>query len=166
MDYRFKKYTKQLNIMLLTVEDDRETLDLLEEIFKENGFENCKFFTDPQEAISEINEGSSICILDYWLRAGLTGLKVLKEIKKKNPDCYVIGFTGNHDFKRMREWFNEGLNKLVDKDEAGYIDELIKYVKDAIEKIKDDFEWHASLLKEIEDMKKRREERHESAINR
>lgn len=163
---RLQKYTKQLTIMLLSVEDDRETLDLLEEIFRENGFDNCKFFTNPQDAIEAINEEPSICILDYWLRPDLTGLEVLKRVKEKNKDCYVIGFTGNHDFKKMREWFNQGLNKLVDKDEAGYLNELITYVREAIAKLKDDFEWHASLLKEIEDMKKRREARHESTANR
>lgn len=150
--------------MILSVEDDRDTLELLEDIFKENGFENCKFFTDSNEAIKAIDADSwSIFILDYKLGGGITGLDVLKKARSINKNSYVIGFTGMRDLKVIRRWVNEGLNKWVDKNEQGYIGELVEYVREAIKNIKEDFDFHTELLKEITDFKTRRSE---SSFNR
>src|SRR5687768_203124 len=128
---RLKKYTKQLNIMLLSVEDDTDMLELLEDIFKENGFENCKFFTDPREALKIVNDEPSICILDYRLLPDLTGLDVMEKVKEINSDCFFIGFTAMQDREVMRRWVNKGLNRWVDKNTPNHLQELVDFVKEA-----------------------------------
>lgn len=160
---RLHKYTKQLNIMILSLEDDKDTLELMEHEFRDNGFEleNCKFLTDPVAAIEEMKktgDSPAICILDYSLPGGMTGLSVLKEVKAVNRDCMFIGFTGMQNLRLLREWVNSGLHKWVDKNEPGYLAELTEYVREAIGKIKDDFEWHAFLANEITTMKAKRNE--------
>lgn len=135
--------------MTYILDDEEDVVQMLQDIFKDKGFDNCKFFTKASELLENLNESVHICILDYLLPGGLSGMDVLRKIKAVNKDCYVIGFTGYENYHKIRQWVNEGLYKLVDKNEPGYLEELAQYVKEAMDRIKDDFDWHASLLKKI-----------------
>lgn len=85
------------------------------------------------------------------LPEGMDGIKVLRKVKEVNKDCICIGFTGYANYNVIRDWFNEGLYKLVDKNKPDYLTELTKYVGDAVDRIKEDFEWHSKLLVKIQE---------------
>src|SRR5687768_3630718 len=114
---RLKKYNQQLNIMVYVVDDEEDTLNVVKEELEKAGFENCKYLTSSNDFINRLDEPIHICILDFYF-PGMDGIEILDKVRERNKDCYVIGFSGLSDPKKIRSWFNAGLRKLVDKNES------------------------------------------------
>lgn len=146
---RLKKYHQQLNIMTYILDDEEDVLGLLEGVFKEHGFDNCRFFTKADELLVNLNEPVHICILDYTFPGGLTGIDVLEKVKEVNPECYFIGFSGLQDYRKIIQWVNAGLRKIVNKNNENYLRELTDFVKEAVKFVKDDFDFHSSIANKI-----------------
>jgi DNA-binding NtrC family response regulator len=47
-------------------------------------------YTSVKDCLRNLKEDTNIAFLDYYLGEGITAMDVLKEMKKKNPDCKVI----------------------------------------------------------------------------
>ncbi len=74
---------------LAIIDDERPTLKIMKTILDKVGYE-CSVFDNPKTAFEKIkSEKIDVIITDYKMPE-VTGLEVLKKIKSKNPDKYVI----------------------------------------------------------------------------
>ena len=150
----FKKYLQPLNIMTYVLDDDKDMLEILEQIFKENGFDQCNFFTEGKDFIEKLNENVHVCIVDHNLNNGVSGLEVARKARELNDECYIVAMTGTHDPKVIIKYINEcGVRYWVDKDKPRYMDELAVYVKKIIPAIKSRFELMSFVLKGRNELK-------------
>jgi DNA-binding NtrC family response regulator len=83
-----------MNINVMLIDDDAESLESLETALRLNGF-NVRAFLTPREAIREYNPKTfDVVITDYHLPQ-MKGTALLKKIRQKKADAPVIIFTGD-----------------------------------------------------------------------
>ncbi len=105
---------------VLIVEDDRTIAQL---VTRWLGKESCQVehVLNGEDALRKLVEKDwDLVLLDYVL-PGMSGLEVIKAIKKKEPDLPVMFMTGNMDVRNaveaMREGAHDYLIKPLDRDE-------------------------------------------------
>ena len=80
-----------MNVML--VDDDRECLDSLSSALRLEGF-HVRDFDTPARALNEYNPHAiDVIITDFYL-PGMTGIELLKEIRRRKIDAPVIIISG------------------------------------------------------------------------
>lgn len=89
-----EKRGDRMNINVMLIDDDKESLESLETALRLNGF-NVRAFLSPTDAIREYNpQTTDVVITDYHL-PHMKGTALLKEIHQKKADAPVIIFTGD-----------------------------------------------------------------------
>jgi two-component system, cell cycle sensor histidine kinase and response regulator CckA len=81
---------------LLVVDDDRDTVRVLELSLLKYGF-LVDAFSNPQDALQEIKsnpEGYSLVLSDGWMPS-ISGLQLAKIVKEVNPNVKVLLLTGS-----------------------------------------------------------------------
>lgn len=141
------------------LEDDNDTLEVIDELFRENGIENYALYSDAQDLLQEFNEDTHLLVLDYILSGALSGYDVMKMVREKNPDCYVIIISGQYNKKVIIEFLNAKADKYIDKNEPGYFPELIQSVQEGIAIIKKKIEITHDLMSAQNAIKKRQANR-------
>lgn len=90
---------------VLVLDDEEDICEFLEGELKEMGFTACHALT--AEAALELieKEHYDIFLVDFKLSTRLTGLDVIKIIRKNQPDAIVVVMTGyiDIDFKQQAE---------------------------------------------------------------
>jgi DNA-binding response OmpR family regulator len=79
---------------ILIAEDDIAAADTLKEYLQFHGF-SCDVETSGMEVPKKITPDTGIVILDINLADGPTGLQLLSDIKKSNPDIQTLIVTGD-----------------------------------------------------------------------
>lgn len=143
--------SKSLNIFFFGLDDDRDLLELMEDLIKKIGIENYKLFTSYKHFIEEMTDGIHVCVIDHLLGAGMTGIDICNEIKRRNADSYVIVMTGQRNFDVVVEYLNSCASKYIDKNRRDYLELFEKYVTMGLETAK-------KRLEEIEILEQKREE--------
>lgn len=128
----------RVNIALLGLDDNPDSILVVEECIKEIGVSNYKLFTDNNEFLDNINS-VHVIILDHMLPP-VSGLDVLKTIRKKSPQSFVIVYTGYNDSDVKTEYINMGIEKWVDKNRKDYLEQLKEFVKEGLLKASDRLE--------------------------
>lgn len=114
-----KMETQKSNIFIV---DDNKLMDIslkhyLEEEFGESV--TISIFYDGKSCLEKIDNNTNFVILDYFLdsknKNAVTGLEVLKEIKKINPQTEVIMFTCNEDIENATKSYRAGATDYVVK---------------------------------------------------
>lgn len=97
---------------ILIVDDEKVIRDVFESAFKEYRIVSAD---NGQKALSVLNQFNDInlIVVDVMM-PGLSGTELLKEIKRINPDCKIIIFSG-YDFE-------EGAIKTLLLDADGYLE--------------------------------------------
>ncbi len=119
---------------LAIVDDERPTLEILKDNLKPTGFETV-VFDDPVQAIESIKDGSFDVVITDFKMPGMTGIDVLKSVKKINQTTYVIIVTGYADIYNTIEAVNHGAFAFFRKplNFQDFIETLLKIEKEIID---------------------------------
>jgi CheY-like chemotaxis protein len=99
---------------ILEVDDDKDTLYLLQLILEDLGF-IVHTYTDPVKALSEFEpQYYSLAILDYRMLA-LNGLELYERIREVDGTVSVILLTASHEQLPVSENNKEGMFRTVRK---------------------------------------------------
>ena len=137
------------------LEDDKDTLEVIQELFQENGIENYALYSEANDLLKNFSEDTHLLVLDYILTGALSGFDVMKLVREKNPDCYVIVTSGQYDRKVVIEFLRNRADDYIDKNEKGYLIDLIESVKKGIVLIKKKIEIAQDLARAQNEIKSR-----------
>lgn len=88
------------------------------------GFEIVAEATNGAEALNRITEDITLVVTDINMPQ-LNGLELIRELRKKNPNCDIIVLTGYNEFDYAKESMKYGvkyfLNKPIDIDEFEHV---------------------------------------------
>jgi DNA-binding NtrC family response regulator len=85
-----------MNVMVMVIDDDKESRESLESALQLNGFQ-VKSFHSPRRALKEYKSSAiDVVITDYHL-PGMTGMDILKTIHRKKSDTPVIIISGEQE---------------------------------------------------------------------
>ncbi len=106
--------------MILVLDDVLDAGNLIKRILERKGHTVIPF-TEEEDAVSYVeSKGADLAILDIKLKK-MSGVEVLEELKKRDPDLKVIMLTGYPTIETARQSLNLGAAeycvKPIDKDE-------------------------------------------------
>lgn len=78
---------------IVILEDDIFFGNLLKRFLMNQEYKNIELFHEEEDCIKSISKESTVVILDHHLKSS-TGLEVMKEIKKINPEAHIIYLSG------------------------------------------------------------------------
>lgn len=151
-----KIYPQQVNILTYVLEDDADIIELLDQLFKMNGFVDYVFFNESEKFVLNLNERVHICVIDYSLGGKMNGIDILKIVLSQNPWCKVIMVTGNMNPKIVIDFVNNGGFRFIPKNEPDFNNSLVTYMQEAIAIVKMQLDTHQELKKFYEELKERK----------
>jgi DNA-binding NtrC family response regulator len=101
-----------LKIML--IDDDISSLQSLYNALRLNGYPTQKF-ENPTDALKSYENGTFDVVATDYKMPDMTGVDVLKAIKKINPEAYVIVFTGYADGNNIKGAYDNGAYAFIRK---------------------------------------------------
>jgi len=122
----------QRKLRILIVDDDKKLLSLLESLLLEEDHEVITCQTG-LEAIKRCQEQHFDLLITDLMMPGASGIEVLKESRKTQPDCLVIIITGYASLETAVEAIREGAYDYIAK--PFKLEELKIVVNNAREKI-------------------------------
>lgn len=125
----------KVKILSYVLEDDTEMLEMIERLMKAANINEYELFTKPEDMLMHIQSDIVLAAIDHYLDGKFSGLDILKEIKRRNPNSYVIIMTGQQNCKVVIEYLNSGANKYVDKNEKDYLSKLIEYMMEGLQEV-------------------------------
>jgi DNA-binding NtrC family response regulator len=87
---------KQMRIFL--VDDDLFTLSIYEKHLRNLGFADIQLYKDGHQCLNHLHQEPQIIFLDHHMD-GLCGIETLKNIKRYDPNIYVIFISGQEDIQ-------------------------------------------------------------------
>ncbi|HUU29831.1 MAG TPA: sigma-54 dependent transcriptional regulator [archaeon] len=100
---------------LFIVEDDRNCIELLKEIFSEEGY-NLRCFTSSAEALASLRkEGLPDLVLTDLMMPQIDGISLLVEIRKIDSSLPVIVMTAHGSIETAVEALKKGANDYITK---------------------------------------------------
>ncbi len=91
---RLRKQVAQNQISILTLDDDSVITSTIQAYFQRSGY-RVDAENDPYTAIQRVRDGNYDILLLDFLMAPICGDQVVAEIRKFNPDIYIILLTGH-----------------------------------------------------------------------
>lgn len=80
------------------VDDDQFSLNMYRQHLANKGYSNITTFGNGTECLNALTQMPELIFLDHSMEI-LTGLEVLKKIKRFNPDIYVVFISGQDDLE-------------------------------------------------------------------
>ncbi|BAV06893.1 polysaccharide export outer membrane protein [Filimonas lacunae] len=80
-------------VKIFLVDDDAFCLHVYQQHLTKLGYSNLSLFESGADCLHHLTENPDIIFLDHGMRE-LTGIDVLKKIKRFNPDIYVVFLSG------------------------------------------------------------------------
>ncbi len=106
---------------IFIVEDDILYLNLITKELEKMGYTNVKAFSTGRDAMQNLNSKPDIALLDYFLEKDLTGMDILKKLKKRFPDTQVIFLTGSDDVNIAVDTMRNGAYDYIVKGDTAFI---------------------------------------------
>jgi two-component system C4-dicarboxylate transport response regulator DctD len=115
---------------VLLLDDDREILEICNEVLSNQGFD-VSTFDDPMKALTALIEGqrTDVIITDFRM-PGMNGLQFLEQLKLEGILTPTVMFTGVADKELAIKALNAGCHSLIEKPVRNQ--ELIHYAEQAI----------------------------------
>jgi DNA-binding NtrC family response regulator len=88
----------QNSFKFFIVDDDVFCAKMHEQYLLNLNYSNIKCFSNGNDCLNNLNQNPDIIFLDHNMD-GITGLEVLKKIKRYNPSIYVIIVSGQQNIK-------------------------------------------------------------------
>jgi len=125
--------SQEENYKVMVVDDDIGIIDSISILLKRKGYEYVGI-TNPVDAIEKLkNENYDLLILDYIMEP-LNGDEVVEEIRKFNPDIYILFLTGHKDLAPPLETLeNFDIQGYCEKSDK--FDQLTLFIESAIKAI-------------------------------
>jgi len=89
------------------VDDDPFCLAFYEQYLSSLGFQNITLFDNGPDCVTNLTHQTDIVFVDYHMDS-LNGIDVLKEIKRFNPDIYVVFISGQEEVQVALESLKNG----------------------------------------------------------
>lgn len=133
--------TKDLKITIFGLDDDEETLDIMEHIFLDNGIGEYMKFYKEDDFCANFHEDVHIAIIDHYLNGEPRGFDIMKKIHEYNKsreaiDCRVIIISGQRKYEVVKHYLNNGAKGYIDKDDPNFSILLVEYVSREITEVK------------------------------
>jgi len=116
--------------LIFFVDDEPMFINLMEYTFKcRNGYA-IKTFNSGEECLESMHLNPDLAVVDFFLNCGdscMTGMDLVKEIKKTNPSTLLVFLSGNDDDAVINEAKALGVEKYILKD-GYFIDNLIECI--------------------------------------
>lgn len=123
----------EVKISILVLDDDNDDLYIITRIIEEMGITNYQMYNDSEVFMQAINTGAHVCIIDHFLTK-VTGLDILYQIKERNKDSFVIGYSGIEDIDVIINYLNGSLDRFVRKERNANI-KLQKAISEGFEEV-------------------------------
>lgn len=125
-----------LKFKIFLVDDDIFSLSITEQHINNLGYYDVLTFTGGKECIEQLNLNPHIVILDHNME-GLSGIDVLKEIKRIDPSIYVVMLSGKDGKLNVDEFFRYGAFDFVTKGENEFnlISEVLNRIVEVQKKL-------------------------------
>jgi len=112
--------------IVFCIDDDQQHNEMLENYIRQRYPLEVKTFTSGEEALSKLDElKPSYMILDYYLDNKIhnakNGLEILKMVKEKYPDIYIIMLSGQEKIEIAVDTMKHGAFDYVVKNPSGFI---------------------------------------------
>lgn len=102
---------------IFLVDDDLFCLKLMEHALRGNGYHDIHTFESGSECLNNLTEEPDIIFLDQMM-GSVSGLDVLKAIKRFNPDIYVVFVSGQQQVEVAVESLKFGAFDYIVKNET------------------------------------------------
>lgn len=122
-----------VNIAIFILDDDKEALEMIEETIREEGITNYRLFRHEDDFEKELNDEIHVCVVDHRLHLK-SGLDVVKLIKERNKDSFVIIYTGHKNPDTIIKYWQSGADEWIDKGDGGHLEQLAKYIRKGLRK--------------------------------
>lgn len=120
------------------VDDDATMCEQICKLFLNNEIGNFAVFNDLDLFLNDKND-KGICLFDYrFPGSGMTGIDAADKIKERFPLVNIIIMTGYLRESQLIELLNLKAFKYIDKNEHNFNVKLLSYIKQAIERVKED----------------------------
>ncbi len=121
-----------VNIATFVLDDDPDVLDAVGEAIKRTGLINYKLFTNWGKFVDGLTEDIHVVVIDHLLTEK-TGLDILKIIKQKNDNSFVIVYTGYTKEDTIIDYMNNNANRWVKKSDPRHMELLIEYIQQGLQ---------------------------------
>lgn len=120
-------------IHVLLVEDDFASANLAAEYLEEAGVE-VEMETDPERALSYLEDSTVDCVVSDYDMPGLTGLELLERVRERHADLPFVLFTGAGSESIASDAIASGVDEYVEKSVGTeQFDLLVKRIESAVE---------------------------------
>lgn len=136
-----------MNWKLLVVDDEQEIVDMIQRYFRLEGYE-IEGTTDPKEALEIVNEGECHVLISDIKMPEMSGVELLRKVKKADGIVQVIMITGYVTVDNIVNCLEYGANDCLFKP-FEEMDELKRSVDETIRKLE---RWH-EVIGELRGMK-------------
>ena len=115
---------------IMMVDEDKELLEIYDKIFKLNGFDviSCE---NGEKALAALAKNQISVVISDIIMPKMSGIELLREIKKRNPQTEVIMLTAEGSISGAVEAVKEGAFSYLVK--PAEVDDLISNIKKAAE---------------------------------
>lgn len=117
--------------LVFFVDDDKMILNLLEYTFKSRAGIQVKTFFSGEECLENMHLKPDLVVLDHLFPENtgqLSGMDVIKKMRKANKDVSIIVLSSQQDEKLIPEFLKMGANQYISKDDY-FIDALIESIE-------------------------------------
>lgn len=117
--------------MVFFVDDDKMILNLLEYTFKSRAGIEVRTFFSGEECLENMHLKPDLVVLDHLFPGDmgqLSGLDVIKKIRKADKDVSIIILSSQQDENLIPEFLKVGANQYISKDDY-FIDALIESIE-------------------------------------
>ncbi|MHC1744549.1 MAG: response regulator [Syntrophobacteraceae bacterium] len=118
---------------ILVVDDERDFLESMRRYLIISGYTNCRFLSDPREALLLVESGEDcdIALLDITL-PGMSGTELLDRIKSVSPATQCIMVTAISEAEMASQCMKKGAFDYLVKPFSG--NDLLRSIKRALDK--------------------------------
>lgn len=109
---------ENFEMKIFLVDDDNFCLHMYAQELQNLGYNNLHLFENGSDCLNNLTNEPDVIFLDHSMTT-LSGIEVLKKIKRHNPDIYVIFLSGQ-----------EAIETAVDSLKYGAFDYIVKSTKD------------------------------------
>jgi len=121
------------NISILILDDEPIVTKRLQPALEKKGY-HVESFTESTKALERIKEHQFDIIITDLKMEGISGMELLDEIKKLNPDAELIVITGFATMETAKESFKKGVFDFLAK--PFKLSEIVDVVGKAVEHLK------------------------------
>jgi len=99
---------------IFLVDDDTFSINLYRQVLENNGYKDISTFLNSSIALFNLEKKPSVVFLDYQM-SDISGIEVLKKIKKFDKNIYVIMISGQEKIKVAFDAIKLGAFDYIEK---------------------------------------------------